>query len=270
MRRFESPRMPISRFPTYPFPATSLFNLALSVLTGRKRSFRVDACQMISTLRPAPVIEGREYIPQSGPGVITSNHYSRPGFWAPWFTAAITAAVDQDIYWTMTDALTYPDRSFSATRRKLANWMLIRVARTYHFNSMPPMPPAPGEVFQRAASVKRLLGYARANPRALLALAPEGGDQPGGVLHLPPDGFGRLALALAKLNMPFYPVGVYESEGCLQLRFGAPYYLPMDDFSNRHAADLMARQLVMRAIAACLPDYLRGEFRENALVREPG
>ena len=230
-------------------------DLVFAALTGQRRRFKAHADTMVGGIQPPLQVLGEEYIPRDGPGVITVNHYSRPGFWTPWFPAAISAAVPAEIYWTMTSAWTYPGQRWGRLYRWLSSQVLARVARVYGFNSMPPMPPAPDEIGQRAAAVTRLMRYARANPRALIGLAPEGGDQPGGVLGMPPSGFGRLALALAGRGMPFYPVGAYEEEGCFYLRFGAPYRL------EGGAEDGWAVTHIMGRIAGCLPERLRGGFR---------
>lgn len=248
----------------YPTPAAELFDLALAIVTGTRRRFKKHALGMIARLDPVPLVIGEPCIPQNGPGVITVNHYYRPGFWAPWLTAVISAVVPKDIYWTMADAFTYPDQPFGRLKRYLSHQVLIRVAHVYEFNSMPPMPPSPLEVRERARSVQRLMQAVREQPEILLGLAPEGGDQPGGVLSLPPEGFGKLALFLAERGMRFYPVGVYEESGKLVVHFGEGYYLPIDQPDDRRQADLLARTQVMTAVAACLPVRLRGIFGQGS------
>jgi hypothetical protein len=246
--------------PRYVVPKTVLADLALAGLTGQRRQFRTHALRMVPGIYPPLKVLGTENIPQVGPGVITVNHYFRPGFWSVWFPAAISAAVPTDITWTMTDAFTYPGRRFGGLYRAASHWALTRVARVYSFIGMPPMPPAPGELAQRAAAVQRLIACARANPQVLLGMAPEGGDQPGGILTLPPPGFGKLALALARLGLRFYPLGAYEEDGCFFLRFGAPYLLEIEPGAEHAQVDYLARWQVAQAIARCLPERLRGKF----------
>ncbi len=252
--------MSVIRYPHYSVPKSVYIELAAAGLSGGKRSFRAHAARMLRGIEPPPRVLGEENIPRRGPGLITVNHYSRPGFWSPWFSAAVSASVPVDIHWSMADAWTYPGRRFGQVYRWLSHWMLTRVADVYGFTRMPPMPPAPDEVAQRAQAVRQLMRFARAHPEALIALAPEGGDQPGGILSLPPAGFGRLALALARLGMPFSPVGVYEEDGCLFARFGAPDRLEIAKAGDRDQADGLARCVVMQKIAGCLPERLRGEF----------
>jgi hypothetical protein len=202
---------------------------------------------------------GEENIPNRGPGAITVNHYSSPTFWAPWLAVAISALVPGEITWTVTDAFTYTG-SLRKLRRGLSHLLLTRMARVYGFNSMPPMPPVPGDEALRAASVRRLMAQVRASPDGLVGLAPEGCDRPGGVLGLPPSGAGRLALALAERGLSFFPVGAYEEGGVFWLRFGPAYRLEALAGMDRQDADLAAREQITREIARLLPERLRGGY----------
>jgi hypothetical protein len=240
-----------------------LIDLALAGLFCRKRQFRTHALRMMTGIHPSLRVVGEEFLPRSGPGVITVNHYNSPTFWTPWFPAAISAMVPVDINWTMSEAWTYPGRRFGRFYRSLSQWMLTRVAGVYGFNSMPPMPPAPGEVTRRSAAVARLMSYVRAQPKTLIGMAPEGGDQPGAVLSLPPSGFGKLALAFSRLDLLFFPVGAYEEDGCFCIRFGQPYRLYIVQCESRDQLDVLARRTVMDKIAGCLPVRLRGEFSDD-------
>jgi len=121
---------------------------------------------------------------------------------------------------------------------------------------MPPMPPRDFEVEARAESVRRALHRA-SEPGALLGLAPEGGDMPGGVLTPPPSGSGRFLRHLARRGLRFQPVGAYEDQGRLCLRFGDPFDLPR---ALPEPIDDSASRRVMSAIAACLPKRLRGAY----------
>ena len=157
-------------------PEGLLSRLGLALLTGELRSFRTDATRCISRLQPPLKIYGTENIPQSGPGLVTTNHYTRPGLRAWWLALAVSSAVPAEIHWLITSAWTYPDRLRSATITPLSRWILKRLAQIYHFTAMPPMPPNPAETLERAAAVRRVLRYARLNERPLIGLAPEGGD----------------------------------------------------------------------------------------------
>lgn len=251
---------PEKRFPSYRLPRAVLADLILAALLHQHRSFRIHAQRMMPGVYPPLRVSGESHIPEKGPGVITCNHYFRPGFWSPWFPAAISASVPVDIYWIMTNAFTYPGQRLGRFRRRLSRLVLDEIARIYGFNRMPPMPPSPDESSQRTAAIRKLMGRVREYPSLLIGIAPEGGDQPGGRLAYPPEGFGRLAMALAHRGLPFYPIGVYEENGCLNLVFGKAYWLDDHQGADRATIDRLASIRVMDAIAACLPERLRGAF----------
>jgi hypothetical protein len=246
--------------PGYRLSKAVLFDLALACIFNRRRAFPEHARRLLPGLRPPLRVLGKENIPCAGPAVIVVNHYWSPTFWAPWLAIAISAVVPREIYWTMTGAFTYPGRVFSGPRKWLSRALLAQVARVYRFNTMPPMPPAPGEVVLRAQAVRRLLDHARRNSSVLIGLAPEGYDRPGGVLGLPPEGAGRLALALSRMGRMFSPAGVYEESGGFCLCFGAPFRLEVTAGGSSKETDLAARLTITREIARCLPPRLRGEF----------
>jgi hypothetical protein len=108
--------------------------------------------------------------------------------------------------------------------------------------------------------VRETLTFARQHPQAVLGLAPEGGDQPGGVLNWPASGAGRFVLLLAEQGFPLLPVGLYEEAGEFCLHFGAAYRLQIPRSLGQDGKDLRTSQTVMSAIAAQLPSRLRGDF----------
>ncbi len=155
-----------------------------------------------------------------------------------------------------TSTLTFRDPLRAATITPASRWFLRHIAGLYGFVPMPPMPPRDFEVEARAEAVRRALHWA-SEPDALLGLAPEGGDMPGGVLTRPPSGSGRFLFHLARRGLRFLPVGAFEDQGRLCLHFGAPFDLPR---SLPKPIDESASRLVLSAIAACLPDRLRGAY----------
>ncbi len=185
-----------------------------------------------STRRPAPRgsahrcrVLGTQNIPRQGCYVITPNHYYRPGFGSQWSSLAISATVPADVRWVMTGELTFPGSWIAPLGRPVSRFALGRIAKVYDFITMPPMPPRPRDVERRAAAVRGVLRHVTYSPDAVIAMAPEGGDQPGGCLCMPPSGAGQFCLLLAAAGLHFLPVGVYEAEGALTLNFGEPYVL---------------------------------------------
>ena len=143
-------------------------------------------------------------------------------------------------------------------RTHLTRLFFRRLARIYGFITMPPMPPIDAELMERAASIRRLMERLREDPHAILCLAPEGRDFPAGILGQPPPGTGRLVLEACRSLQRILPVGVFENEGRLIVRFGPPFKL--EDQLPARPDDQAVSTLIMRAIAALLPVHLRGDY----------
>jgi hypothetical protein len=248
-------------YPRYSYPACLPPGLIANVLFGGRRSFRRDSLACIEQLKPPLHVLGNENIPRGGPCLITFNHYYRPGFNAWWMALALAATVPPEIHFIMTSELTFPDKWYAPLGMAGSRWLLGRLSRIYGFTRMPPMPPRPGDLMARARSVRHVLSFARAHPGAILGLAPEGGDQPGGRVNWSPPGAGRFVLLLAEQGFPLLPLGCFEEAGEFCLRFGAPYLLQVPCDLDPDGKDRRAAQTVMAAIASQLPECLRGEFR---------
>ena len=247
-------------FPKYSYPFGRILSLAANVFFGGQRFFRQDARACLERLTPPLRLLGKENIPQTGPCLITFNHYYRPGFHAWWMALAIAASVPADIHFGMTAELTFPGRWYAPLGMAGSRWLLKRLSKMYGFTAMPPMPPRPGDVKARARAVRKMLAYARKLPRAILALAPEGGDQPEGILSWPPSGAGRFIAHLARSGYVILPVGAYEEAGYFCLHFGEPYPLQLPAGLAAAERDRTVAGILMRAIARQLPPRLRGEF----------
>jgi hypothetical protein len=239
--------------PSYPTTIPAMLWLALQ---HRPRSFRNDSRLIIGRLSPPLQVEGTLPDLAQGSWLVVVNHYSRPGFRAWWIPMAISATLPREVGWVTTSTLTFPDRLRASTITPASRWFLRHVARLYGFVAMPPMPPRPFEVEQRAQAVRKVLRLA-GQPQGMLGLAPEGGDSPGGVLSPPPPGSGRFIWHLARLGLRLLPVGAYEAEARFCLRVGTPFDL---SHSPPGPIDEHASHQVMSAIAACLPTHLRGSY----------
>jgi Acyltransferase len=248
-------------FPHYSYPPSVVLGLAAGVFFGGRRSFRGDGGACLARLQPPLRLLDRENVPAAGPCLITFNHYYRPGFDAWWMALALAAVVPAEIHFVMTGELTYPGKWYAPLGQAGSRWLLWRFAKIYGFTAMPPMPPRPRDVERRARAVRRALAYARAHPDAILGLAPEGGDQPGGQVSRPASGAGRFLLLLAGLGFGIVPVGVCEEAGELCLRFGPGYRLSAPDGLSADEKDRAAAGQVMGQIAALVPARLRGEFK---------
>ena len=130
----------------------------------------------------------------------------------------------------------------------------------YAFTSMPPMPPRESDVTSRAHSVREVISYVEHVKDPVVCLAPEGMDNPGGALAVPPSGVGRFILQLSNRGMIIHPAGVWELEGRLCIGFGVPYRLSLEANLSVHDRDNCAAKVVMQSIADLLPTYLRGDY----------
>jgi hypothetical protein len=246
--------------PGYSYPPVIVLRLAGSILIGDRWSFRRDAIAFTKGIQPPVEILGSENIPLSGPCLITFNHYHRPGFSAWWMALALAACLPVEIHFVMTSELTYPGKWYSLPGRFVSRLLLKRIARIYGFTTTPPMPPRTQDVEARAQSVRRVLEYARNHPQAVIGLAPEGGDQPGGILSLPPAGSGRFISLLAKMGCQILPVGMYEERGRFCLNFGKACRLPAPGGKSPNEKDRQVARMIMQKIAVQLPERLRGDF----------
>jgi len=264
-------------YPHYSYPPSVIFGLAASVLFGGRRSFRADGHACLDRLQPPLRIIGKENTPRIGPVIITFNHYYRPGFNAWWMALALAAAIPADIHFVMTGELTFPGKWYAPFGMAGSRWLLKRIARIYGFTTMPPMPPRPKDVEARSRSVRKTLAFVRQHPQAILGLAPEGGDQPGGLLNWPATGAGRFISLLAcpacasagstggrgrsaGSGPRILPVGTYEEDGVLYLKFGDAYALEVPEKLSADEKDRAVAEIIMRAIARELPIRLRGQF----------
>jgi 1-acyl-sn-glycerol-3-phosphate acyltransferase len=247
-------------FPNYSFPPRTVAGLVWDLTLARRRSSRADALACLARLDSPLRVFGEEYIPPTGPCVVTFNHYHRLNFNAIWMAVAIAATVPVEMHFVMTGELTYPGKWYAPLGMFFTKIILRRAAHTYGFTAMPPMPPRPRDVEARAASVRRVLEVARREKNVIIGLAPEGGDQPSGQLGMPASGAGRFALLLAAAGLRFVPAGIFEVDGALHLRFGPDYELTVPRGLSADEKDKVAATMVMEHIAVLLPESLRGEF----------
>lgn len=256
------PRVPpANQVPRYPITWGIAGGIAWAALARRRRSFVQDARRAVAALRPPLDVIGDEHVPPTGPCLVTCNHYSRPGFPTWWLAFAITAAIAErrahpehgDFAWVMTAAWRF-ERSRWRHRvlTPASRWIFAQIACTYGFVTMPPMPPAPEEMQDRAVAVLRTLRLARqlAQNGGILGLAPEGRDVPIGLAE-PPPGAGEFLALLVATGMPMLPVAVTETGGQLRVRFGSPFVPAIP--ARRDTRDRAVAAQVMDAIARLLP-----------------
>lgn len=246
--------------PVYPFPKKTLFTLLAAVALQRKLSFHQVAVSCTNLLKPAPQIYGGENIPGGGGYVLVINHYTRPGFMAWWLALTSSANIPEEVHWVQSNA--WRMTGWQQPLSGITRWLFPQVAGALGFTAMPPIPPDPHEVEQRAQAVRKVLTVARINPQIIIGLAPEGSDEEGGCLKMPPPGTGRFIQLLSRLGLGFLPVGFFEEGDTPCLRFGQLYHLDGTEGNGNHAnRDEQVSKTVMASIAAQLPPKLWGEFK---------
>lgn len=243
--------------PSCRLPRRMLPGFALSVLRQRTRSFSHDATRAVAGLRPPVEVAGRGNVPPQGPCLVTCNHYSPEWFPSWWLTLTISAAVaaqrtslaEVDIHWIMAAAWRYPAGTWRGRLVTPATWWAFsRVGRVYGFVLMPPMPPDPREVEDRAWAVRRALRMARelAQVGGMMGLSPEGIAVRDAALVEPPPGVGEFIAHLVCAGLPVLPVGVREVGGRLRVSFG-PLFKP-ELPARREERDRSVTGQVMEAI----------------------
>jgi hypothetical protein len=220
---------------------------------------------LASTLHPAPCVDLsalQSFIPTLGKAaqgqgaLITVNHYSAPDFQGWWPPILISAVIPVEIHWVVTSGWTN-----SGWLTGLTHWLFPRGARLLGFTPMPAMPPDPAETEQRAMAVRRVLSYARSNHLPMVGIAPEGRDIPGSVLGTLPSGVGRFMHLISQYCPQVVPVGLWKEDGIVNLNFGCPYQLEVQAGLKADERDQQVGEIVMRHIAARLPERLRGGYK---------
>jgi hypothetical protein len=247
--------------------------LLWDVIRGKGRSFGADAARLLSILRPQPKVEHTDLIPPVGPFVVVMNHYCRPGLGVWWGVFLVGQAIAHrrmepgEVRWIMTSGWTYQDPVRSRLVTPFTRRLFHRIARSYGFVPMPPMPPDPLQVGERAQAVRRALPLAHGG--AMIGLAPEGRDSGDGGLIEPPAGVGRFLLLLAKAGLPILPAGVAERNGTLTAFFGKPFTLKAQPGLDKRQQDRRAGETVMVAIGKLLPPELWGVYRKQIGAEDP-
>jgi hypothetical protein len=235
-----------------------------AILRLEPRSFSQDARRMAAgaashwrRIGPAPRLD-------DGSWVITTNHTTGPDLHSWWLPILITASLNRDVTWLMTNCWRYPDRLRRSTLTPISRWMFERLAQVYGFITMPPMPPAVQETRSRADSIRRVLRCAEARTDCIFGFAPEGADPPQGGLQIPPSGVGRFIALLVRRGFEVLPVGAYHADGQVCLRFGLPYRPVVAPALRPDELDASVSRQLMLAIADCLPAHLHGAFAHRA------
>jgi len=142
--------------------------------------------------------------------------------------------------------------TFLGPLEPITRWLFPRLARVYGFTTTPPMPPESRDVEARARAVRQVLQVARSQ-NAMIAIAPEGRDHPGGIIGTPPPGAGRFICLLNKYCQRIVPIAVFEDGGKLYCNFGPAFNLDISPVWCSDERDRQVSQQVMQSIARQLP-----------------
>lgn len=253
-----------ARLPKYHFlrwrTLWDLLSFGVCLLIGRRRSFARDGLRLIQ-VNPFPRrVWGLENVPQHGSFVAVMNHYDRDGL-HPYHCAMMVNALVQprrhgnpEIRWAFTSELWGRKVGPFPIPLPLIRWVFRRIAKVYGFVVIPRREEL---VMGRAAAIRTFLEAIDAGP---VGLTPEAAGS--GRLIEPPVGSGLFMLALARRGHPFLPIAVWEDEGVLNIVFGQPFYLEVDESLPRQERDRQAREKVMVAIGKLLPPAYRGAYAE--------
>lgn len=237
----------------YPLPVITAVKILAAFLRHRKRSFRKDSIDQMKSLAGHFILKGKEHIPETGPYLVTMNHFHQHGFTAWWIGFTVSACLPDEVHWMMTSAWLYEGKFLGKLRENITRFIIVEIARIYGFTITPPMPPNLKETKEGAASIRKLLKYAQDHPQGIIGLAPEGRDSFDNSLAPPPPGTGRLLGHLAGRRYRILPAALYEEKDCLVLRFGPAYPLEVPERVHPQERDLAISQRVMGEIEMLLP-----------------
>lgn len=268
--------MTAEKTPSYSLPPDFIAGVVLHLLAGRPRSFRRDAIRLLSRRGSSVQITGLPRVCAAEKYIVTVNHYTRPGFPAWWIALVLSAFLEQDVHWIMTDSWKMEGRWYGGLVRKITRSLFARLAKMYGFSTTPPMPLSPDDSAGRGDSVRRIFSHVRQHSPAVVGYVPEGRDFADSRLGWPPYAAGRFVYHIKRLGYHILPVGLYEEERQLCVHIGQPYNLgePHSHATGdihpvtyrlltRRQTDLLLTRTVMRRIAVLLPENLRGEFGDD-------
>ncbi len=206
----------------YAVPWDQVYSLWPHIANGTRRNVDDFSGKIVAKMKPGPLFEGLENLPDSPRFVLVANHYQRKGLWIIHVASALTQAIadrfgrdiDPPVHWMVT-----------------ANWPPIRVGpwkfaspgdvllpRVAHALSCYPVSFAGNNPAYTAGTIKRILKAAETQQRPI-GIFPEGAAGSAGQLTAPLPGVDRFLALLARKGWPALPVGVSEN-GRFVIRFG--------------------------------------------------
>ena len=244
----------------YRFPRLPFMRWMFDFLLGRRRSFARDSRITLDGNPPPPCVRGLDHLPPEGPFILVMNHYERDGLLIHFCAMAVSSAVadcqprSPEIRWVITSEWYGRHAGPLPIPVWLIRWVFRRVSRLY---GLIIMPRAAERTIGRAAAIRRLAEEVRAGES--VALVPEALGK--GTLIEAMPGSGLALLALSRGRAPIVPVGLWEDDDTLMVRFGEPFTLEVGA-TDREEQDRQARERVMVAIGRLLPQRCWGFYAE--------
>jgi hypothetical protein len=210
------------------------------------------------------MVVGAEQLPASGPLIVVSNHYQRPGMGAEWTGIAVSALLAEampqvDIRWMHTDG----KKGYRLLDRYhvpgvIAGRFMGWLSNRYGFLPVGSIDVAVRAPMLRAAH--RLLHQ----ERRVVGIMPEGGNaHDDGSMGQAKPGAGASLSWLSAGYVPVVPVAVHDADdGILVVTFGTPF-VPTPR-TEAKATGIDGTDDLMRRIAALLPTRLHGYYAEAA------
>jgi len=230
------------------------------ILLGRPRSLSRDASYALMQTPVPPLVRLADNIPETGPLVLLANHYERPGLWMVWpaFLAGhlVRERTGRDTHWIAIQEW----ESFSVWRIPVPPSIIRRVfERAFHTYGIIAMPSADTPAAGRASSMRAAAQLVHEGQ--IIGLMPEGDVGPTPELLEAREGVGSFLLLLAGRGARMLPVGIYEEDQRLVAHFGPAFELTAPTDLPKADRDQWARDRVMLAIRALLPEPLWGVYR---------
>lgn len=231
------------------------------------------AGRFLRELRPSPRILDAENIPAQEPFILVFNHYESERIAAWWVPLVIAHTVrahrtqaPYEVSFIMSSEWVYPRGWRRLIKQPFTRWAFARLAHVYGAVTVPSILLKHQPRSDDLVRVRRALALTRGATPALVGISPEGQTGPGGALCEPPRGAGLFLWMLARHDLPLLPVGAYEQDEVLVLRFGSLFHLQEPRTHERAKADRMVVNQVMTRLARLLPQSLRGMYNEDTGV----
>lgn len=263
---------PSIKEPSYDLPLSMILKAIWAFLRKQERNVWNDTTALVKQQSLSPIIHDMEHLPEHGPFVLIPNHYERKdAVWVGWSAIAMTAEIARTrsrasvskLHWVMTD--TWADCYIGPfhVSPKYLGWVLKGFGGVYGIVRMPAH-DLPNHDFQRPRSASALHEIFHALDRGeCIAVHPEAGGFE--TLITPPPGAGRVLACFDRRHVPLVPVGVYEADGQLNIRFGEP--LAAGTFLGLNDRD--AAEKAMLAICSLVPERTRGVYAERYAASTP-